>query len=99
MEDNWKCTGVPDVSEYLGGSMEVNDQVIARSRIRSGNLIRMGSILRIDGDKALVQFPQDYTQAVIPVDQLEKTSDRFGGYARVQVSAVRRSMFRGKGFV
>ncbi len=79
-------------------AFQVNDQVIARKQIRTGTLVRMGSIVKMDGDKALVNFPQDYTQAVIPIEQLEKTSDRFGGYTRVQVSAIRRSMFRGKGF-
>jgi len=69
----------------------VNDQVIVKKKIRTGNLIRFGSVVRLDGDKALVQFPVDHTQAVIPVKQLEKTSTKFGTYARVQPSAMRRS--------
>jgi hypothetical protein len=83
----------------MAENLQVNDQVLVRKRIRTGNLIRMGSVLKIDGDKALVQFPIDHTQTVLPISSLEKTSDRFGGYARVQVSAMRRSMFRGKGLV
>jgi hypothetical protein len=69
----------------------VNEQVIARRRMRNGVLIRMGSIVRLDGDKAQVFFPIDHTNAVIPVAQLEKTSKRFGSpYARVSVSPIQR---------
>jgi len=78
---------------------EANDQVIVRRRIRSGNLIRMGSIIKVDGDKARVHFPIDHTQAVVPLEQLEKTSDKFTGYARVQASANHRQMLHRKGLV
>lgn len=71
-----------------------NDQVIVKKKIRTGNLVRFGSIVKLDGDKALVQFPIDHSQAVIPVAQLEKTSTRFGGYARVQPSPVMRSILQ-----
>lgn len=74
-----------------------NDQVIVRKRVRSGNLIRMGSIIKVDGDKARVHFPIDHSQAVIPIEQLEKTSERFGGFTRVQASAIQRSMMNRKG--
>jgi hypothetical protein len=69
---------------------KVNDQVMMRKKIRTGNLIRMGSIVRIDGDKASVNFPIDHATVVVPVAQLEKTSKRFGQYARVQTSPIRR---------
>jgi hypothetical protein len=68
----------------------VNDQVMARRKVRNGNLIRYGSVVKLDGDKALVHFPTEYVKAVIPISQLEKTSTKFGNYARVQPSAVRR---------
>lgn len=68
-----------------------NDQVMVKKQIRSGKLIRFGSIVKLDGDKALVHFPIDHSQAVIPVTQLEKTSGRFGSYSRVQPSPVMRS--------
>lgn len=73
-----------------------DDQVMVRRRIRSGNLIRFGSVLSVEGsgDEAMarVHFPIDHTQAVIPTRQLEKTSTKFGSnYVRVQPSAVRRA--------
>jgi hypothetical protein len=74
-------------------AFEVNDQVTVRRKMRNGNLIRMGSIVRLDGDKALVNFPLDYTQTVVPVDQLEKTNARYSTYSRVQASAIRRGIF------
>lgn len=77
--------------------IQKDDQVIVRKKIRTGNLVRMGSVVKIDGDKAQVFFPIDSTQVVVPIASLEKTSDRFGGYARVQVSAMQRSMFKRKG--
>ena len=75
------------MSDYVAG-----DQVMMRRKMRNGNLVRMGSIVRIDGDKALVNFPLDYTQTVVPVDQLEKTNNRYGSYSRVQASALRRGI-------
>ena len=74
--------------------LQVNDQVMVRKRIRTGNLIRIGSIVKMDGDKAQVNFPVDMTSQVIPVNQLEKTTNRFGLYARVQASALRRSIYK-----
>jgi ribosomal protein S1 len=68
-----------------------NDQVMVKKRIRSGNLIRFGSIVKVDGDKALVNFPIDHTSLVIPVAQLQKTDKRFGTYKRVQPNPVLRS--------
>lgn len=71
-----------------------NDQVLVRKRLQNKtNLIRMGSIVRVDGDKALVQFPIDHTQAVLPLSALEKTSQHFGSYAKVQASSVRRAIY------
>jgi hypothetical protein len=72
---------------------QVQDQVMVRRKLRNGNLIRMGQIVSLDGDKAQVYFPLDYTQASVPVSQLEKTSGRFGTYNRVQASAVRRAIY------
>jgi stalled ribosome alternative rescue factor ArfA len=71
--------------------INVNDQVIVKKKVRTGNLIRFGSVVKKDGEKALVHFPIDHTQVVVPLEQLEKTSKRFGSYSRVQPSAVRRS--------
>lgn len=71
----------------------ISDQVMVRRKMRNGNLVRMGSIVRLDGDKALVNFPLDMISTVVPVDQLEKTSNRFGMYNRVQASAIRRGIY------
>ena len=76
-------------------AIKQNDQVLVRKQLRNGNLVRIGSVLSIDGRgdaaKARVYFPIDHTQVVIPVKNLEKTSTKFGGYQRVQPSAIRRS--------
>lgn len=74
----------------------VNDQVLVRKPIRTGTLVRMGSILKLHPgeDKALVHFPIDHTQAVIPLTNLEKTSTRFNGISRVQASPVQRHLLR-----
>lgn len=71
--------------------IQVNDQVLTKKKLRNGNLIRYGSVVKMDGDKALVHFPTEYVQAVIPLNQLEPTRTKYGSYARVQPSAVRRS--------
>ena len=73
-----------------------NDQVMVRKKIRSGTLVRIGSVLSVDGDKARVHFPIDQTQVVVPIAQLEKTSTRFSGYSRVQPSAAQRSILSPK---
>lgn len=68
-----------------------NDQVISRKRLATGNLIRYGSVVRMLADgKALVHFPNDNTQATLPVAQLEKTSNRHTGRVRVQVNPLMR---------
>jgi len=77
--------------QNMSEEFKVNDQVVAKRKIRSGNLVRIGSIVKLDGEKARVHFPVDNTQVVIPVNQLEKTSTKFGTYTRVQPSAMRRS--------
>jgi hypothetical protein len=71
--------------------IKVNDQVLVRKKIRTGTLIRFGFVVRTDGDSSLVHFPLDHSQAVIPTNQLEKTSTKFSMYARVQNSPTRRS--------
>ena len=79
----------------MADEIKKDDQVMVKKKIRSGNLIRFGSVLSVDGAgadaKARVHFPVDHTQVVVPVSQLEKTSTKFGMYARVQPSATRRS--------
>lgn len=71
-----------------------DDTVIARRQMRNGSLIRMGTILRLDGDQALVNFPNDYVTTVIPTSQLEvATPSQAGGYKRAN------SVRRGKGYV
>lgn len=74
----------------MADEIKKDDQVMVKRRMHNGNLIRFGSVLSIDGEKARVHFPIDHTSLVVPVDQLEKTSTRFG-YNRVQPSAIRRS--------
>jgi hypothetical protein len=79
----------------MADEIKKDDQVMVRKKMRNGNLIRFGSVVAIDGSgadaKARVNFPIDHTSVVVPVSELEKTSTRFGNYARVQPSAVRRS--------
>jgi hypothetical protein len=81
----------------MADEIKKDDQVMVKTKVRSGNLIRYGSVLKIDGagDEATarVHFPIDHTQAVIPVSQLVKTSTRYGstGYVRVQPDPGRRS--------
>jgi hypothetical protein len=74
----------------MADEIKKNDQVIVKRKVRSGNLIRFGEVLSVDGESARVHFPIDHTQLVVPVSQLEKTSTKFG-YNRVQPSAIRRS--------
>lgn len=76
----------------MADEIKKDDQVMVRRKMRNGNLVRFGSVLSVDAEKARVFFPIDHTQIVVPVSQLEKTSTKFGSnYARVQPSAVRRS--------
>lgn len=76
----------------MADEIKQNDQVIFKKPIRSGMLLRFGSVLSVDGDMARVHFPIDHSSSVLPVNQLEKTSTKFGSnYVRVQPSAVRRS--------
>ncbi len=75
----------------MADEIKKDDQVMVKRKMRNGNLVRFGSVLSVDAEKARVFFPIDHTQVVVPVSQLEKTSTRFGNYARVQPSAVRRS--------
>jgi hypothetical protein len=75
----------------MADEIKKDDQVIVRKKMRNGNLVRIGSVLAIDGEKARVHFPIDHTQVVVPVNTLEKTSTKFSGYSRVQPSPVRRS--------
>ena len=72
---------------------------MVKKKIRAGNLVRMGSIVKLDGDSAMVNFPTEYINAVVPVSQLEKAGQGFGPYARIQVSATRRPMYPTKGRV
>lgn len=74
----------------MADEIKKDDQVMVKRKMRNGNLVRFGSVVSIDGEKARVNFPIDHTSVVVPVSQLEKTSTKFG-YARVQPSAVRRS--------
>ena len=59
--------------------------------IRSGNLIEIGNVVKIDGDKALVHFPTLYRSNLIPLNQLRATSHRFG-QIKVQPSPARRTL-------
>lgn len=58
----------------------VNSQVVHRRKMRTGNQIRIGTILgfRDEGRKAVVTFPADRTRAEVPVDQLEPVQARYG---------------------
>lgn len=72
--------------------MKVNDQVMVRRQINSGTLVRIGSVLRMDVDAgtATVHFPIDHSSAVFKVEDLQPTSSRFSGRARVQLNPVSR---------
>lgn len=74
--------------------IRVNEQVSVRRQMRNGTLIRIGSVLSINAEAgtAIVHFPVDQTSATFPVEQLESTSKRFGGRARVQVQSARRGI-------
>lgn len=76
--------------------IRVNEQVSVRRKIRTGTLVRIGSVLSIDAEAgtAIVHFPVDQTSATFPVEQLEPTSSRFGGRARVQISPLNRTIAR-----
>lgn len=79
----------------MAEEIKKNDQVMVRKPMRGNmNLVRIGSVLSIDGDKARVHFPIDHTQVVVPLNTLEKTSTKFSGYQRVQPSPVRRSYIK-----
>ena len=68
-----------------------NDQVEYLRPIRTGTLVEIGSVVKIDGDRALVHFPQLTKNAMIPISQLRATSHRFGNI-RVQPSPARRTL-------
>ena len=73
--------------------MKVNDQVMVRKDMRNGaRLVRIGSIVRLDTEAGVaeVHFPNDYTKAVLPIEKLELTSNRFSGRSRVQVDPAKR---------
>jgi hypothetical protein len=71
-----------------------DDQVLVRREMRNGTLIRVGSIIRINAgkDSALVHFPLDHCQAVVPLSQMEKTQSAFSGRARVQPNPAYRTI-------
>jgi len=74
--------------------IRVNEQVSVRRQMRNGTLIRIGSVLSINAEAgtAVVHFPVDQTSASFPVEQLEPTSRRFGGRARVQAVPFKRGI-------
>jgi hypothetical protein len=78
----------------MAPDFSVNDQVIVKRVMRNGTLIRIGSIIRLSAssETALVHFPVDHCQASVPFSQMEKTSERFSGRARVQVNPVYRGI-------
>jgi len=71
-----------------------DDQVVVRRTMANGVLIRIGSILRINAnaESALVHFPVDHCQAVVPFTMMEKTQSAFSGRARVQVNPAYRGI-------
>ena len=75
----------------MAEDIKVNDQVMVKRQMRNGRLVRFGSVVSISGQSARVNFPIDHTSVVVPLDQLEKTSTKFGGYARVQPNQIQRS--------
>ena len=71
--------------------IKVGSQVIVRKNMRdTGNLIRIGEVVSIHGSKAEVFIPADRVRTQIPVDQLELTSNRFPGRARVNINPLHR---------
>ena len=59
--------------------------------IRTGTLVEIGSVIRVDGDRALVNFPTLYKSKYLPLSELRATSHRFGKI-QVQASPARRTL-------
>lgn len=69
----------------------VNQQVEYVRPMRSGNLVEIGSIVRLEEDKALVSFPTLYKSLLLPLTSLRATSHRFGSI-QVSPSPSRRTL-------
>lgn len=70
-----------------------NDQVIWRRMIRAGVAVEIGSVVRLsdDGLQATVHFPTLNKMSVVPLSELQRTEEVFGG-VRVQPSPARRTI-------
>lgn len=71
-----------------GEAIAKDDQVIYRQKIRTGNMVDIGSVVSIEAGVATVHFPVKGFSRRIPVAELEKTAARFGG-VRVHPSPAR----------
>lgn len=68
-------------------------QVILRQNLKeTGNLIRLGEVVSIQGSKAQVFIPADRVRKEVPLSQLELASNRFSGRARVNIDPNRRNI-------
>lgn len=79
--------------------MEVNpikasDQVMVRTKSRSGIDISYGQVVSIQGAKALTYFPVSRTRREIPVADLELVSSRKPGVSSVSYVAGQRVGFK-----
>jgi hypothetical protein len=70
-----------------------NDQVIRRRQMRGGTAIDIGSVVRIEagGQSAFVHFPTLNSMVSVPISELQKTVEVFGG-VRVHPSPARRTI-------
>ena len=73
-------------------TIHIGSQVLVRSVIPTGNLIRYGEVVAIQGSSAQIFFPNDRVRKTLPLNQLELTSKRYIGMSRVQTNPLKRGL-------